>query len=144
MLAEGVQVRIGAGEQGHITSLTKYFDERWIKCVEMWAMYERKNLPLGDKNTTNRIERSFRSMKDELLNYNLGDVSTARAVTQLVEWAENNIEERYAAAHRHRMQIFDADPIVQDLYTEASLELTDTGCIAFKRSMDKPLHLNPS
>lgn len=113
-LIDGVEVKVVSG--GRYVKLAEYYDRNWANIVPMWAIYEQKRLPLGAEHTTNRIERTFRSMKDELSTYNIGEVSMAKAVFQLITWAENQLEDRYITAQRHRMQLFDADPLVADLY----------------------------
>ena len=100
-LIDGIEVKVVS--TGNYVKLAEYFDRNWVPVIKMWALFERKKLPLGAEHTTNRLERTFRSMKLELKTYNIGEVSMARAVYQLVSWAENQIEDRYIVAQRSRM-----------------------------------------
>ena len=76
-------------------------------------------------------------MKLELSSGNIGSVSMARAVGQLVNWAENKVEDGYATAQRRIMQIFDEDPALREVYREVAKVLNDTGCLQFKRSIER-------
>ena len=103
----------------------------------MWAFYERKSLPdLGDENTNNRLERFWRTLKDYLDVLFSGRVGIKKTIVYLVKWSEEQLEVKYTWALRHRMNIWDSDPAVQELYNEASKVLSDSGCIKFKASIE--------
>ena len=72
-----------------------------------------------------------------LQTLNLGKVSTAKLVCDLVLWSEQLLKERYTLAKRKRMQIFDPDPNIRNIFNEASEHLTDQGCFLFKEMVTK-------
>ena len=132
-----MEIRLGMGEKGHYVSLRDYYDKNWATCTDMWAFYGRRNLPdIGDENTNNRLERTWRSMKDYLKLLSYGLVNIYKAIMYLTKWAEEQLEERYTWALRHRMRIWDADPDIRKLYEEAAEVLNDTGCLKFKASVE--------
>ena len=133
---EGVEVKLGAGEQARFTTLAEYFDECWDNGQEMWAMFARATLPMGGDNTNNRIERAFRSMKDTLKIWIRGRVNMAQAVPCLVDWAEAQLENRYVAAQCHSVSIVDPDPEIAAMFKEAGQELNYKTCINLKSSVD--------
>ena len=135
---DGVEVRIGSGEKKHYASLKDYYDKNWGSCEEMWAKHWRKKLPgMGSENTNNRVERAFGVMKKDLKLYTSGEVDFFKAVIHLVRWSEDQIKAKYTAAQRHQMRIFDPDPAVRELYSEAADVLNDSGCMMFKLSVEK-------
>lgn len=134
--AQGVEVRIGAGEQALYVSLSEYYEKNWASVQHMWARFERKALPLGEEHTNNRLERTFGVLKADLKMCNTGDVTIEVAVLHIIAWAERKLVEAYTQAQRKEMQIYDRDPEVQQEYKKASVELNDTGCLAFRKSME--------
>ena len=61
-----VLLHIGKKEDNNVILLLDYYDKNWGSIQAMWARFERKNLPIGDENTTNRLERAFGVLKAEL------------------------------------------------------------------------------
>lgn len=133
---QGVEVRVGVGDQAKYVSLTEYYNKNWAPVRHMWARFERRALPLGLENTTNRLERAFGVLKHDLKMSSTGDITIERAVVLVVRWAESKLEKAFATAQRKVMQIFDRDPEVQEEFKRAALELNETGCLAFKSSVD--------
>ena len=133
---EGVEVKLGAGEQARFTTLAEYFDECWDDVQEMWARFARATLPMGGDNTNNRIERSFRTMKDTLQIRIRGKANMAKAVPCLVDWAEAQLENRYVEAQCHSVSIADPDTEIAAMYKEAGQELSYKTCLNFKASVD--------
>ena len=134
---EGIEVKTRRGEEGNWILLNKYFDNNWGNTVEMWTMHARNSLPLASENTNNRLESAFNKIKLMLQTLNLGKVSTAKLVCDLVLWSEQLLKERYTLAKRKRMQIFDPDPNIRNIFNEASEHLTDQGCFLFKEMVTK-------
>ena len=60
----GVEVRIGNSK--NYVSLEAYFSKNWCNCIAMWARYKRKGLPLLGDHTSNRIERTFWTLKSSI------------------------------------------------------------------------------
>lgn len=135
---KGVEIRVGAGVKSHYVSLENYYQKNWGGCTEMWADYLRRKLPgIGEEFTNNRVERTFGSMKQFLRLYTSGEVTIYKAIMHLTRWAEEKLTVSYTAALRHRVQIFDHDPAVRELYKEAAVVLNDSGCMLFKLSFEK-------
>ena len=133
---EGVEVRLGAGEKARYVQLSDYYKKNWAPVRHMWARFERRGLPLGGEHTTNRVERTFGVLKMELKMCTTGDLSIEMAVVKVLRWAERKLTEAFATAQRKDMQIHDHDPIVQQELRKAALELNQTGCRTFKKSLD--------
>ena len=51
-------MRVGSGVDAKMNSLVKYYKDNWASSDwrKMWVRYERKSLPLGVENTTNRCD----------------------------------------------------------------------------------------
>ena len=131
-----VEIRRGSGEQASYVGLQDYYDKNWVPIRHMWALFERKSLPIGGENTTNRQERAFRDLKADLKLNTRGDVTIEVAVVQTVRWAESKLEEGFAEGQRKEVQIYDADPTILKEFEDAALELNLAGCLAFKKSID--------
>ena len=102
----------------------------------MWARYARTMLPLGNEHTNNRIERSFRSMKD-LLKWSIsGRVDISQAIPSLVNWAEEQLDDRYTDAQCHSVRISDPDPELAAIYKEAGQVLTYMATKQLKKTID--------
>jgi hypothetical protein len=135
MVIEDIEVKPRSG--GSTVLLKSYFVKNWGNTVDMWAMHARNDLPIGSEHTNNRLEQAFRTMKERLRMLNVGDVSTARAVRDLVRWAEKQLLTRYTLAQRKVMQISDPNPELVQLYKEAARELTNPGCMLLKETVEK-------
>lgn len=133
---QGVEVRIGGGQQAKYVCLADYYAKNWAPVQSMWARFERRPLPIGMENTTNRLERAFGVMKHDLKMSSIGDLTIEMAVVLVVRWAESKLEEACATAQRKTMKIFDNDPEITKEFENAALELNETGCLAFKKSID--------
>ena len=93
-------------------------------------------LPLGNEHTNNRIERSFRSMKD-LLKWSIpGRVDISQAIPSLVNWAEEQLDDRYTDAQCHSVRISDPDPELAAIYKEAGQVLTYMATKQLKKTID--------
>ena len=136
---ERVEVKPRPGPDGTWVLLSDYFTKNWGSCVDMWTIHERNNLPIGNINTNNHLERAFRSMKNWLRMLHVGLVTTETAVRDLVCWAEQQLQFRYTGARRKIMQISDPNPVLMSLYGEAAKVLTRPGCLKFKEMMEKML-----
>ena len=134
-VASGVEVKPRAGPKGTWVLLEDYFNKNWLNCIEMWTMHERNNLPVGKEHTNNRLERAWRTMKLMLVTLNVGQVSIATAVRNLVYWAEMQLRTRYTDSRRKVMHISDPDPALMQLYSEAAKELTKPGMMLFKEKI---------
>ena len=133
---EGVDVRVGTGEDVKYVSLAGYYEENWAPDRKMWARCDRKRLPIGQEHTTNRLERAFGVLKADLRLRNNWDITIEAAVVQVVQWAERKLVDAFTLAQRKELHIYDQDPSVQLEYIKAAAELNRTGCLAFKRSID--------
>ncbi|KAL1490152.1 hypothetical protein ABEB36_012892 [Hypothenemus hampei] len=63
-ICKSVQVIVGTKDK--YTSLKEQFLKNWDSCKEMWVHFFKKHLPLMGDTTTNRIERSFWTLKQYL------------------------------------------------------------------------------
>ena len=133
---EGVDVKLGAGKQQRFTSLREYFDKCWAPVCDMWAMYARAKLPLGDENTNNRVERAFRTMKELLRMHFAGRIDIEKAVPCLIAWVEDQLEGRYTEAQCHSIRLSDPDPELDALYMEAGKHLSYHACRQLKVSVE--------
>ena len=143
-VVSGVEVKPRAGPQGKMVMLEEYFNKNWMSTIDMWAMYERNNLPIGTVNTNNHLERAWRTMKGVLAMLNPGLVSMPTAVRNLVNWAEKQLRTRYTDSRRKVMQISDPDPTLMQLYSEAAKELTKPGMMLFKERIELMKKYNTS
>ena len=134
---DGLNVVLGAGETRHIRTLRQYFDECWDPVKDMWTMYSRAMLPLGSEHTNNRIERAFRSMKDELKLRLSGRITISQAIPCLVDWAEGQLDDRYTAAQCQSISITDSDPHIAAMFKEAGQTLTYYACLKLKTAVDR-------
>ena len=132
----GEEVRLGVGEKARRESLYKYYVKNWATVQHMWARFARRRLPIGCEHTTNRVERAFRVLKEELNQYTTGNLTTEMAIMKVIRWAESKLTEAYTTGQRKDMQIYDQDPIIQQEFRKAALDLNQTGCPAFKQSVD--------
>ena len=64
-------------------------------------------------------------MKDYLKQTTSGSVSISKAVVSLVNFAENQLVERYTWQMRHTMRIAHSDPSIGQEYTNAAKELNE-------------------
>ena len=136
-LIQGIQVKVKAGAGSEWIQLSDYYDKKWAPMVDMWAMYPWKRLPIGGENTNNRLERLWRSVKDNLDLLHVSKVGTARALMECVQWAESKLVTACTQARRKKMQIFDSDPYFQQIYREAADTLTEPGCLLLRTSIKK-------
>ena len=143
-VVKGVEVKPRAGPQGKMVFLEEYFDNNWMSTIDMWAMYERNNLPIGTVNTNNHLERAWRTMKGVLAMLNPGLVNMPTAARNLVNWAEKQLRTRYTDSSRKVMQISDPDPALMQLYSEAAKELTKPGMMLFKERLQLMKKYNTS
>ena len=132
-----VNVILGTGEKKHVKTLCQYFDDCWDPIKNMWSMYSRTSLPLGSENTNNRIERAFRSMKDELKMRLPGRISIYEAIPCLIDWAEGQLSERYITAQCQSVRILDSDPDISQIYKKAGQALTYHACLNLKTAVDR-------
>ena len=132
-----VNIILGTGEKKHVKTLRQYFDDCWDPIRNMWSMYSRTSLPLGSENTNNRIERAFRSMKDELKMRLPGRISIYQAIPCLIDWAEGQLSERYITAQCQSVQILDSDPDISQIYKKAGQALTYHACLKLKTAVDR-------
>ena len=135
-LTFGVTIRVGAGDSASYSLLEDYYYSSWEPQTSMWAMYKRKQLPVGSENTNNRVENCFGLLKADLRLNNTGNVTIAMAVLQIISWSEGRLVIRYTQAQRKRAHIFDPDPVLMAEYKAATKELNDTGCKYFKKAVD--------
>ena len=135
-LAEDIEVRVSSVKDAPYVNLKNYFFNNWMSCVQMWATFERKNLPIASDNTTNRVERSFGVLKYTLRMNNRKNIPMESAVCQVIKWAEGKLEERKIEAERKQMNIHHEDPVIKAEYEEAAKVLNRSGCLAFKRSIE--------
>lgn len=54
-IIDGVQIKLGSGQNAKMVDLGQYWLKNWKTDIPMWARYERKTLPLGQEHTTNRF-----------------------------------------------------------------------------------------
>ena len=133
----GIRVRVGNGDKAYYTNLNEYFEKNWKVCADKWMTCKRRGIPgFEDENTNNRLERLWRSMKDYLKRITTGTVSISKAVVSLVNFAENQIVDRYTWQMRHTIRIAHSDPAIAEEYREASKDINDRGMMFFKKSVD--------
>ena len=91
-----VEVPIGNLHMDNYVDLKTYFEKNWGNCCEMWMSIHRKNIPeLENENTNNRLERTWRSVKEYLKQLLMGEMSIAKAVMHIVNYCETRLLELY-------------------------------------------------
>ena len=97
----------------------------------MWVQCYRSHLPsLGD-NTTNRIERTFRSFKNSIADTFGRLPDTSKSVIHILEYADRQLQKRYSYTNAKSLKIFDPNETIRKLNEQASKYLNDRGCITF-------------
>ena len=116
-------------------NFTDYFTKNWETCAQMWVKYHRNNLPLFGDHTTNRIERTFETLKQSLADTFGTTPKTSQAIVHLMEYIDNRLDERSVLTSSKRLNIFDSDLKAHGLNKEASMFLNEKGCILFYQSL---------
>ena len=93
----------------------------------MWVTCYRKHLPLLGDNTTNRIERKFRTLKESISDTFVTIPDTGAAVIHLLSHADTILQERYMIGTFKSCKIYNADEKIRKLNEEASLTLNEKG-----------------
>ena len=139
-IIDSIDIRVGYGDKAHYVDLLQYYIKNWANCEDMWKTSKRKAIVgLEDENTNNRLERLWRTMKEYLLHMSSGQMSICRAVSMLVKFCEERLEEKYTWDRRHKMRLPHSDPMVKAEYALAAEKLNDRGMIKFKESMEAML-----
>ena len=139
LMSKDIIVKTGSGEQTKQVPLDdpldEYYIRNWRSCKEMWVRYYRKHLPrLGD-NTSNRVERTFWTLKKSIQDTFMSLPSTVKAVTHFIHFADRHLEEEYVFATNKSTLIYDQDRDIMKLNAQASKVLNDRGCILFHLSL---------
>ena len=98
---DGVEIRVGVGENIKYVPVLDYYSKNWEPCRSMWARFERKSLPLGEEHTTNRLERAFGVLKGEMkVNNHNTDITIEKAIVEIVSWAERKLTDGFTSSQR--------------------------------------------
>ena len=111
--------------------LKSYYQKNWESCKSMWVKCFRKHLPILGDNTTNRVERTFWSLKQSLRDTFRGLPDTANSIMHVVKLADGRLKERYDYSSLRSLRIFDSNDRIQTLNDTASRYLNDRGCTIF-------------
>ena len=63
--------------------------------MKMWVKCFRKYLPILGDNTTNRVERTFWSLKQSLKDTFGGLPDTSSSIIHVINFVDNRLKERY-------------------------------------------------
>ena len=119
--------------QGDYTSLISYYHKNWGTCAQMWQYLARQKLPnIEEEFTNNRLERLWRSLKDHLETKGKGKLSIKEAVAFTLKYAQSHLEGKYIWDKRHTMRLYSDDPVITNIYKDASFSLNDRGMLKFK------------
>ena len=125
--SEGVMIEFNKKVQ----PLVDYYMKNWHSIKDMWVKAYRIHLPrLGD-NTSNRVERYFLSLKKSIEDTFLSLPNTITAAVHLVKYVDRRLEEKYAFVTNKSTVIYDSNPSILSLNSEASMILNDRGCTLF-------------
>ena len=122
-----IQIRINQ----QYKSLHTYYSKNWESCKTMWVKCFRKNLPILGDNTTNRVERTFWSLKQSLRDTFGRLPDTASSIMHVIKLADSRLKERYNYTAVKSLRIFDSNKDIQSLNDAASQNLNDRGCTIF-------------
>ena len=123
----GVQTRINQTYR----SLQDYYRKNWETCKKMWVKCFRKYLPILGDNTTNRVERTFWSLKQPLKDTFGGLPDTSSNIIHVIHFADNRLKERYNYTAAKSLRIFDNNKTILSLNEAASHTLNDRGARYF-------------
>ena len=91
----------------------------------------RKSLPCLGDNTSNRVERSFWTLKKAVQDTFITLPKTMKAAVFLVKFIDKRLEEKYIFASNKVLIIHDENILIRDLNVQASKSLNDRGFILF-------------
>ena len=129
-LIAGIEVRI----YKNYVSFEEYYIRNWENCATMWAFCYRKDLVVLGDNTSNRVERTFWTMRAAIADKFSTLPSPAKANKHLIEYTDLRLTKSYHVASTKSLRIFDKNSSIYELNKQASLELNERGCIMFHKS----------
>ena len=118
-------------------SLMAYYIRNWRNVAPMWVRCYRKNLPCLGDNTSNRVERFFWTLKQEIQDTFVTLPDTIKAAVHLVQFCDRRLEEKYLNATNKCLVIYDSDENIRSMNLKASKVLNDRGCIIFHQALKK-------
>ena len=131
-LTENVLIR---NAQQNYVNLKEYYQRNWESVKLMWVTCFRRHLPLLGDNTTNRIERKFRSLKESINDTFVSIPDTGAALIHLLQYADTILEERYMVGTFKSCKIYNENEEIRKLNEEASLALNEKGCKLFDTAL---------
>ena len=132
-LVKDVEVRSG----GSYVQLETYYSNNWESSKLMWAKCFRNALPLLGDDTSNRVESSFRALKQSIEDTFVSLPKTVHAIMHLIEFADGRLKERYCGRTNRVLKIFHHNEEIRKLNEEASKELNDRGCKLFHKVLSR-------
>ena len=122
---------------GEYVDLEPYMSKNWLSCKEMWAKCCRKGLLICGENTTCRLERMWKTVKDDIkAKYGGRKVTTARCIIHVVTFVDSRLQGGLLGAQIKICRIFDDDPDVAAQYEKAGEVLNDKGCRTFQQNVN--------
>ncbi|XP_077297381.1 uncharacterized protein LOC143919071 [Arctopsyche grandis] len=116
-------------------SFIQYYNKNWDTCKEMWVHSYRKHLPLMGDTTTNRIERSFWTLKNHMKTKLRSVPSIAICIIELVTFISERIKTSNTVMAQKVNRIMDPNPETRHLLHIASNKLTEGGMKLYHRSL---------
>ena len=133
-IVKDIEVRAGKG--GYV-KLSKYYSDNWESSKLMWVKCYRNSLPLLGDDTSNRVEASFRALKQSVEDTFVSVPKTIHAIMHLVQFADVRLQERYCKVTNRVLRIFHQNEEIRTLNEEASKELNDRGCKLFNKVLGR-------
>lgn len=128
-------VKVFAGTKDKYVTLEEQFLKNWDSCKEMWVHYFRKHLPLMGDTTTNRIERSFWTLKQYIQTKYHSLPTIYLCIKELIDFIDSRIKNKLAKNKQKVFKIMDNDNEIRKLLEVCSEVLTETGMKLFHKQL---------
>jgi len=132
-----VLVRLGSRDQDKFQPATGYYFKHWEAYAPQWMFIHRRTIPgMETENTNNRLERLWRSMKDNLSLLLVGPKTMPNVVSHLVHFCDSRLESSYLWDQRHKMRLYDSNDKISREYARGADDLNDRGMLKFKEGVE--------
>lgn len=111
--------------QSKKVSFVEIFKKNWDLCKEMWVYCFQKYLPMMGDSTTNRMERSFWTLKRHIKDKFRTVPSIAICIMELIKYVTLRLKNTIIKTGQKVYCIMDPNPDIRELLHIASQKLTN-------------------